>query len=135
MAEQIILPRQGQSVETCLILSWKKKEGDEVALGEILVEVETDKATFEVESTAAGILLNIRHQEGEDVPVLSPLAIVGEAGESIAAQAGTARAESQPVAEAVTEIVQPPPAAAPASTPGVSAAAAARGKVPISPRA
>ena len=91
MAEQIILPRQGQSVETCLILNWKKKEGEEVSLGEVLVEVETDKAAFEIESTAAGTLLKILHQEGEDVPVLSPLAIVGEAGEDIAALSGTDR--------------------------------------------
>jgi hypothetical protein len=48
MAQQIILPRQGQSVETCLILNWRKQEGEEVREGDVLVEVETDKAAFEV---------------------------------------------------------------------------------------
>jgi pyruvate dehydrogenase E2 component (dihydrolipoamide acetyltransferase) len=99
MAEQVILPRQGQSVETCLILSWKKREGDPVSEGEILVEVETDKAAFEVESTAGGTLLKILHQEGEDVPVLSALAIVGKPGEDLSSLTGTARAQPDAAAE------------------------------------
>ena len=57
MAEQILMPRQGNSVESCIILEWRKKEGDPVSEGEVLCEVETDKATFEVESTTGGILL------------------------------------------------------------------------------
>jgi pyruvate dehydrogenase E2 component (dihydrolipoamide acetyltransferase) len=156
MAEQIILPRQGQSVETCLILSWKKKEGDPVSQGEILVEVETDKAAFEVESTAEGTLLKILHQEGEDVPVLSPLAIVGEPGEDITSLTGADRPEaaseapveerpapvSAPESEAPGAEAQPvrtaPTAEVPAQgTGGVAAATAAgkRGKIAISPRA
>jgi len=99
MAEQVILPRQGQSVETCLILSWKKKVGDPVSEGEVLVEVETDKAAFEVESTAGGTLLKILHQEGEDVPVLSALAIVGEPGEKIASPSGAAQLQPKAAAE------------------------------------
>jgi len=99
MAEQVILPRQGQSVETCLILSWKKKVGDPVSEGEVLVEVETDKAAFEVESTAGGTLLKILHQEGEDVPVLSALAIVGEPGEDIASPTGAAQPQPKAAAE------------------------------------
>ena len=99
MAEQVILPRQGQSVETCLILSWKKKVGDPVSEGEVLVEVETDKAAFEVESTAGGTLLKILHQEGEDVPVLTALAIVGEPGEDIASPTGTAQPQPKAAAE------------------------------------
>ncbi len=99
MAEQVILPRQGQSVETCLILSWKKKVGDPVSEGEVLVEVETDKAAFEVESTAGGTLLKILHQEGEDVPVLTALAIVGEPGEDIVSPIGTAQPQPKAAAE------------------------------------
>jgi pyruvate dehydrogenase E2 component (dihydrolipoamide acetyltransferase) len=141
MAEQIILPRQGQSVETCLILNWKKQEGDEVAEGEVLVEVETDKAAFEVESTVSGTLLKILHQEGEDVPVLSPLAIVGQPGEDVAGLAGAPQAAS-----AVQAAVQAAPAAS-AATAGAEVgasgpvqatppgAAAAGRKVAISPRA
>ena len=139
MAEQIILPRQGQSVETCLILNWKKQEGDEVKEGEVLVEVETDKAAFEVESTAAGRLLKILRQEGEDVPVLSALAIVGQPGEDITGLA----AEAAPAAA-----VEPAVSAAPAAfatgadvaadrgpQAGAAAEAPSETKVAISPRA
>ena len=127
MAEQIILPRQGQSVETCLILNWKKQEGDKVAEGEVLVEVETDKAAFEVESTATGTLLRILRQEGEDVPVLSPLAIVGQPGEDIS----SLTAEAAPTAPA-----QPAtPAAATAPAGAVEAGVAAPVPVQAAPSA
>jgi pyruvate dehydrogenase E2 component (dihydrolipoamide acetyltransferase) len=124
MAEQIILPRQGQSVETCLILNWRKQEGEEVREGEVLVEVETDKAAFEVESTAAGTLLKILHQEGEDVPVLSALAIVGQPGEDISGLVGAAAAETG------SEAPLPVQAKQPAETPISSGS-----KIAISPRA
>ena len=78
MAESILMPRQGNTVESCLILSWKKAEGETVAEGEILCEVETDKATFEVESTVSGTVLAHFFAEGDDVPVLTPIAAVGE---------------------------------------------------------
>lgn len=91
MASEVLLPRQGQSVESCLILSWKKNVGDPVSEGEILCEVETDKATFEVESTANGVLLARLAEEGDDVPVLTPIAVVGEPGERVEA-AGTGAA-------------------------------------------
>ena len=143
MAEQVILPRQGQSVETCLILSWKKKEGDPVSEGEVLVEVETDKAAFEVESTAGGTLLKILHREGEDVPVLSALAVVGKPGEDIASL--TDAAQPQPKAAAEYQIAARPEAqeagaAQPAKSvkePGERVASAAAGtqKIAMSPRA
>lgn len=83
MATEVLMPRQGQSVESCLIVEWKKNEGDSVSEGEILCEVETDKATFEVEAPASGVLLRILHQADDDVPVLTPIAYIGEAGEEI----------------------------------------------------
>ncbi|RMD83020.1 MAG: 2-oxo acid dehydrogenase subunit E2, partial [Lentisphaerae bacterium] len=76
MAETVIMPRQGQSVETCYIVSWKKQVGDEVKEGDVLCEIETDKASFEVESTATGTLLEIFFPEGTDVPVLTPICAV-----------------------------------------------------------
>ncbi len=130
MAEQIILPRQGQSVETCLVLDWKKKEGDQVQQGEILVEVETDKAVFEVESTASGTLLKIIHREGEDVPVLAPLAVVGQPGEDISSlsdEAGVKPAGSG-------QSAQPGALATPAPHP-TSFRAGASERIAISPRA
>ena len=81
MATEIVMPRQGQSVEACTIVRWLKQPGDTVASGELLCEIETDKAAFEVESTAAGTLLAQLAAEGEEVPVLSPIAAVGEPGE------------------------------------------------------
>ncbi len=83
MAETVLLPRQGNTVESCIILEWKKQEGEQVAEGEVICEVETDKATFEVESTASGLLRKQLVSEGDDVPVLDPIAVVGGADEDI----------------------------------------------------
>lgn len=83
MAKEILMPRQGNTVESCIIISWKKKEGEAVKIGEPICEVETDKAAFDVESTADGVLLKTLFAEGEDVPVLTPIAIVGDAGEDV----------------------------------------------------
>lgn len=83
MATEILMPRQGNTVESCLILEWRKQEGDSVQIGDVLCEVETDKATFEVESEAEGALLKVLFAEGTDVPVLTPIAIVGQPGEDI----------------------------------------------------
>lgn len=83
MAEQVILPRQGNTVESCIILEWKKSVGDAVSKGDVLCEVETDKATFEVESTADGVLLAAFFEEGADVPVLTAIAAVGAEGEDV----------------------------------------------------
>ena len=84
------MPRQGQSVEACTIVRWLKQPGDTVATGELLCEIETDKASFEVESTAAGTVLAHFAGEGEEVPVLTPIAAVGEPGEQPTAPGGPA---------------------------------------------
>lgn len=81
MAQEVIMPRQGQSVESCIILDWKKQEGERVTEGEPIVEVETDKATFEVEATASGTLLKRFFDVDDDVPVLTTIAVIGEEGE------------------------------------------------------
>ncbi|HEY9594389.1 MAG TPA: biotin/lipoyl-containing protein, partial [Spirochaetia bacterium] len=83
MATTVIMPKQGQSVESCVIVSWKKHVGDVVKTGETICEVETDKATFEVESPADGTLLAIFHDVGSDVPVLAPIAAIGKPGEKV----------------------------------------------------
>ena len=72
MAIPVILPKQGQSVETCAIVGWKKNIGDAVKTGDVLCEVETDKASFEVESPADGTLLAIYHEAGSRVRCLKP---------------------------------------------------------------
>lgn len=83
MAEQIVMPKQGNNVETVILLEWKLAEGDAVEEGDTLCEVETDKATFEVPSTTSGTLLRKLYSDGDDVPVLQAFAIVGEEGEDI----------------------------------------------------
>jgi len=84
MATPVIMPRQGQSVETCVITQWLKKKGDKVKKGDILFSYETDKAAFEEETPVDGILLEIFFQDGDEVPVLTNVAVIGEEGESIA---------------------------------------------------
>ncbi len=90
MATQVIMPKQGQSVESCIIVGWKKRPGDAVKTGEVICEVETDKATFEVESPAEGTLLAIFHDTGSDVPVLAPIAAIGKPGEPFESLRGSA---------------------------------------------
>ena len=83
MATEILMPRQGQSVESCIIIEWKVNEGDVVTEGQALCEVETDKATFEVEATAAGTVLGIFYPADADVDVLKVIAAIGEPGEDV----------------------------------------------------
>lgn len=83
MAIAVLMPKQGQSVESCLIIKWNKKEGDKVKAEEPICEVETDKAVFEVEAPEAGTILKIFYKEGDDVPVLNTIAIIGQPGEKI----------------------------------------------------
>jgi pyruvate dehydrogenase E2 component (dihydrolipoamide acetyltransferase) len=77
------MPRQGQSVESCILTEWKVKAGDEVAEGEVLAVIETDKASFDLESTASGIILELFWEADDDVPVLANVAVVGKEGEDV----------------------------------------------------
>lgn len=81
MASVVVMPQLGNSVESCLIISWQVKVGDEVAVDGVLCEVETDKASMEVPSTEAGTVLAILWDEGDDVPVKDPIVVVGAPGE------------------------------------------------------
>jgi len=83
MATTVILPKQGQSVETCIITEWFKKKGDKVAIGDLLFSYETDKASFEEESQAEGILLDVFYADGDEVPVLAEVAVIGEPGDVV----------------------------------------------------
>ena len=82
MATEVKLPRLGQGMESGIIGKWLKAEGDRVEKGEPLYEVETDKATQEVEAEVSGVLLKIAVSEGE-VPVGQTIAVIGEAGETV----------------------------------------------------
>ena len=83
MAEIIRMPKMSDTMEEGVIAAWLKKVGDEVKAGDILAEVETDKATMELESYEEGVLLYIGVQEKDAVPVNGVIAVVGEKGENI----------------------------------------------------
>ena len=83
MAEIIRMPKMSDTMEEGVIASWLKKVGDEIKSGDILAEVETDKATMELESYDDGTLLHIGIKDGESVPVNGIIAIIGEKGEDI----------------------------------------------------
>jgi pyruvate dehydrogenase E2 component (dihydrolipoamide acetyltransferase) len=82
MAIPVIMPKQGQSVETCIITKWFKQKGDTVKAGDLLFSYETDKASFDVESPSDGRLLEILYSDGAEVPVLVNVAVIGDEGES-----------------------------------------------------
>ncbi|NMB97313.1 MAG: 2-oxo acid dehydrogenase subunit E2, partial [Clostridiaceae bacterium] len=82
MAVPVIMPRQGQSVESCIISKWHKKKGDKVKAGELLFTYETDKATFDEEAKVDGTILEIFFEEDDDVAVLTNVCVIGEEGES-----------------------------------------------------
>lgn len=83
MAIAVIMPRQGQSVESCVITEWHKKKGDRVRVGDILFSYETDKSSFDEKSPVDGVLLGIFAEEGDDVPCLENVCVIGEEGEDI----------------------------------------------------
>jgi pyruvate dehydrogenase E2 component (dihydrolipoamide acetyltransferase) len=97
VAHVLIMPRQGNTVESCIITGWRAAEGAQVAADQTVCEVETDKASFDVPAGAAGVLLKILRPEGDDVPVLEPIAVIGQKGEDWQAALGAA-AQAAPAA-------------------------------------
>jgi pyruvate dehydrogenase E2 component (dihydrolipoamide acetyltransferase) len=88
MAVVVILPKQGQSVESCIITEIKKKKGDSVKKGDVLFSYETDKASFEEESPVDGVVLECFYQDGDEVPVLLNMMVIGQPGEDYSALLG-----------------------------------------------
>ena len=76
------MPKQGQSVETCIITRWFKSKGESVSVGDILFSYETDKASFDLESPVEGVLLEVYFGDGAEVPVLVNVAVIGKDGET-----------------------------------------------------
>jgi len=109
MAE-IVMPRLSDSMEEGTVLKWMKQVGDEVAVGDELVEIETDKANMAYESDVAGTLTQVLAQEGDTLPIGAPIAVVGDAEGSSVAPAGPATAGDPPlppVAKASSATVPP----------------------------
>ena len=96
----IIMPKLGNTVESSVILSWKVKPGDVVKADTVLCEIETDKATMDVPAGLEGTVLALLHKEGDDVPVLEPIAVIGAPGEPIGEPAPEKKSsESEPAAQ------------------------------------
>jgi pyruvate dehydrogenase E2 component (dihydrolipoamide acetyltransferase) len=130
MAE-IVMPRLSDSMEEGTILTWMKKVGDEVAVGDELVEIETDKANMAYESDVAGTLTKVLAEEGDTLPIGAPIAVVGDDKGSTSQTAGPVTAGDPPlppVAKASSATVPPtvPPAVPAENTPRVKASPLAR---------
>ncbi len=137
MATPVLMPKQGNTVEECLLAKWRKKKGATVAAGEIIADIETDKASFEIEAPVAGTLLETFFDEGVLVPVQVAICAIGNAGEDVSAfrSAGAAApaemaATAAPASTPAIALVTPAPVAAPAPVPAAPAA-----DRPLSPRA
>ena len=111
MAEVINMPRLSDTMEEGTVAKWLKQVGDKVEEGDILAEIETDKATMEFESFHEGTLLHIGIAEGEGAPVDTLLAIIGEEGEDISGLLNGAEASNKPKEEADTKTATETPAA------------------------
>lgn len=128
------MPRQGQSVESCIITAWHKKKGDKVAEGDILYSYETDKSAFDEPSLYTGTLLEVFVEEGDVVPCLDPVCIIGEPGEDISAlmpkkdEVPSAAPEKEKTEEKKEE-------ASPVAAPSATGTAASGERIKISPRA
>src|SRR5205807_4146486 len=106
MATKVVMPKLSPTMEEGQVSRWLKKEGDKVSMGEPLAEIDTDKATMEMQALSNGVLLKILVDEGESAPLGEPIAIVGEKDEDIsdllkgkkeeAAKAEEEKAEEEP---------------------------------------
>jgi len=105
MATPVEVPKLGNTVEECLIGRWVKRKGDSVSAGDVVAEIETDKATFEVTAPVGGTLLAAFFEEGALVPVFTNLFVIGDAGENVEA--------FRPGTQEQSKAHAPPPSAGP----------------------
>ncbi|HEY7783882.1 MAG TPA: pyruvate dehydrogenase complex dihydrolipoamide acetyltransferase [Pyrinomonadaceae bacterium] len=119
MATQVMMPKLSPTMEEGQISRWLKKEGDKVSMGEPLAEIDTDKATMEMQALQNGTLRKILVQEGETAPLGQPIAIVGEPEEDISAllTAAPAKTAAAPPAQSPGEPAPTPPPATEAPQP------------------
>jgi pyruvate dehydrogenase E2 component (dihydrolipoamide acetyltransferase) len=129
MAE-VVMPRLSDSMEEGTILQWLKQVGDEVAVGDELVEIETDKANMAYESDLAGTLTEILAKEGETLPIGTPIAVIGDSGEGSAAPAAGPATEGEGSAGGGTaSVLDPSPSAPPAEGASETAAGSPSGAI------
>jgi len=131
MAETINMPKLGFDMAEGLLVRWVKQVGENINKGDVLAEIETDKATVEVESSASGVVLSHIVDQGSIVPVNAPIAIVGAEGEKVDAPAKVESGKSEVKADE-----KPAPQSAPTAAPvAQTSAPAASGPVKASPLA
>ncbi len=145
------MPKQGQSVESCIVTEFKKKVGDKVAVGDVLFSYETDKASFDEDSKVEGTVLACFFSDNDEIPCLTNVMVIGEPGESFseyapsgagapAVQASGAAAPATASASSATEPVEVTAAKTPDASTGsatgvAGAAATVIANAPVSPRA
>jgi pyruvate dehydrogenase E2 component (dihydrolipoamide acetyltransferase) len=129
MATTVVMPQLGNTVESCLITAWHVKVGDTVEASTVLCDIETDKSTMDVPAGVAGTVLALLVEEGDDVPVKSPIVIIGEPGEVV----DTPSAPAAPVA--AEPAAAPAPSAQAAPTAVATSAEVSAEDAPASPRA
>src|SRR5882762_9853565 len=136
MATQVIMPKLSPTMEEGQLSRWLKKEGDKVSMGEPLAEIDTDKATMEMQALANGVLRRILIKEGESAPLGQVIAIIAEPDEDISsllsqspakAQPAPARAEAPKPSEATQQPTQPPREAGTPPSPPQAVAAEGNG--------
>lgn len=131
MATKVIMPKLSPTMEEGQISRWLKKEGDKVSMGEPLAEIDTDKATMEMQALANGVLRKIVIGEGQSAPLGQLIAVIAEPNEDIASLLAEAPAAAAPAPAPPKEAEQPAPSPAPpAPAPQAKAAAAATGSAP-----
>ncbi len=133
MANLVIMPRQGQSVESCIITTWQKKKGDRVNEGDIIFSYETDKSAFDEPAQFSGVILHTFAEEGDVVDCLAPVCIIGEEGEDISSLLGGAAPAEEKKEEVKKEEAAPVEKAEPAPAPEATKVEGDR--LRISPRA
>ncbi len=133
MATPVQMPNVGISVESCILTEWHKKKGDTVNEGDVLFTYETDKTTTDEKATATGTLIEVFFEEGDEIPVMTNIAVIGNPGESTAEFAPAGAEEEAPAAAAEAAPVAAAPAAVAAAPAAV--AQAPEGFVKASPRA
>ncbi|HEY0909835.1 MAG TPA: biotin/lipoyl-containing protein, partial [Bradyrhizobium sp.] len=124
MATNILMPALSPTMTEGTLARWLKKEGETIKAGDVIAEIETDKATMEVEAVDEGVLGKILVEDGTaNVKVNAPIAVLVDAGEAVPTEAPAPTSAAAPAPEPAAEAA-PRPAAAPSSAPAPKAAAA-----------
>ncbi len=129
MAETISMPKLGFDMAEGLLVRWVKQVGENINKGDVLAEIETDKATVEVESSASGVVLQLIVDQGTMVPVNAPIAVIGSAGEVVSdqkAEGGKQQADEKPAAQSAPIVDSVPQAVASADGAPVKASPLAK---------